>query len=189
MAPLRVPGDKSIAHRAVMFAALAEGTSTLRNVPAGLDVRSTQHAMRMLGATIEGDGAELQVTGTGGHFTVPAEPIDCGNSGTTMRLLSGILATRPLTVTLTGDDSLRSRPMRRIAAPLAAFGAQIELTERGTAPLTVHGNGAARGATVEVKIASAQVKSALLLAGLGAHGRTTLSGELRTRDHTERLLR
>jgi 3-phosphoshikimate 1-carboxyvinyltransferase len=105
-----------------------------------------------------------------------------------MRLLAGILATRPIVVTLTGDDSLRSRPMRRIAGPLAAFGTRIDLSERGTAPMTVHGNGSARGADVAVTIASAQVKSALLLAALGAHGRTRLTGELQTRDHTERLL-
>ena len=189
MAVLRVPGDKSIAHRAVMFAALAEGTSTLRNVPAGLDVKSTQHAMRALGATIRGDGDVLAVVGTGGTLVAPAAPIDCGNSGTTMRLVTGILATRPIVATLTGDDSLRSRPMRRIADPLAAFGARIELTERGTAPLTVYGNGDAPGAAIAVTIASAQIKSALLLAGLGAHGRTRLTGALRTRDHTERLLR
>ena len=185
---LRVPGDKSIAHRAVMFAALAHGTSTIRNVPAGLDVRSTQHAMQMLGATIRTDGGVLTVDGCGGTFSSPAEPIDCGNSGTTMRLLAGILATQPLIVTLTGDDSLRSRPMRRITAPLGAFGALFELSARGTAPMTVHGNGDARGADVAVTIASAQVKSALLLAALGAHGRTRIAGELHTRDHTERLL-
>jgi 3-phosphoshikimate 1-carboxyvinyltransferase len=188
MSTLRVPGDKSIAHRAVMFAALAEGTSILRNVPAGLDVRSTQHAMRALGAEIRAAGDTLEIDGCGGAFTAPTESIDCGNSGTTMRLLAGILATRPIVATLTGDDSLRSRPMRRVTGPLAAFGAQFDLTPSGTAPMTVRGNGAARGADLAVTIASAQVKSALLLAALGAHGRTRLTGELQTRDHTERLL-
>ena len=188
MSTLRVPGDKSIAHRAVMFAALAQGTSILRNVPAGLDVRSTQHAMRALGAEIRAAGDTLEIDGCGGTFTTPSEPIDCGNSGTTMRLLAGILATRPIVVTLTGDDSLRSRPMRRVTGPLAAFGAQFELTPSGTAPMVVRGNGAARGAELAVTIASAQIKSALLLAALGAHGRTRLTGELQTRDHTARLL-
>ncbi len=188
MSTLRVPGDKSIAHRSVMFAALAEGTSTLRNVPAGLDVRSTQDAMRALGATIRAVGDTLEIDGCGGTFTAPSEPIDCGNSGTTMRLLAGILATRPIVATLTGDDSLRSRPMRRVTGPLGAFGAQFELTPSGTAPMTVRGNGTASGAELAVTIASAQVKSALLLAALNAHGRTRLTGELQTRDHTERLL-
>ncbi|BDE07851.1 3-phosphoshikimate 1-carboxyvinyltransferase [Vulcanimicrobium alpinum] len=185
---LRVPGDKSIAHRAVMFAALARGTSRLRNVPDGLDVLSTQRAMRALGATLHADGDTLVVEGCGGAFRAPDEPIDCGNSGTTMRLVAGILATRAIDVTLTGDDSLRARPMRRVAAPLAAFGATIDLSNGWTAPMRVRGNGDARGAEIAVTVASAQVKSALLLAALGAHGPTRLTGELATRDHTERLL-
>jgi 3-phosphoshikimate 1-carboxyvinyltransferase len=185
---VRVPGDKSIAHRAVMLAALAQGTSRLRNVPAGLDVLSTQRVMRGLGAVIRRDGDDVVVDGAGGRFTAPAEPLDCGNSGTTMRLVAGILATRSIVATLTGDASLRARPMRRVAIPLGAFGATIVLGEHGTAPMTIHGNGDAAGAMLEVSVASAQVKSALLLAGLGAHGRTTLRGELATRDHTERLL-
>jgi 3-phosphoshikimate 1-carboxyvinyltransferase len=173
-----------------MLAALAAGTSRLGNVPDGLDVQSTQRAMRALGATLHvaGDGA-LIVAGCGGAFTAPAGPIDCGNSGTTMRLLTGLLATRAIDVTLTGDASLQSRPMRRVAGPLAAFGARIDLSGGGTAPMRVRGNPDARGAEVAVTVASAQVKSALLLAALGAHGRTRLSGELATRDHTERLLR
>jgi 3-phosphoshikimate 1-carboxyvinyltransferase len=173
-----------------MFAALADGTSRLRNVPTGLDVLSTQHVMRALGATIREDGDALVVEGCGGAFVAPpdANEIDCGNSGTTMRLVAGILATRAIDVTLTGDASLRSRPMRRIAEPLAAFGAQILLTDRGTAPLRVQGNGNARAVDVGVAVASAQIKSALLLAALNAHGTTRLTGELATRDHTERLL-
>jgi 3-phosphoshikimate 1-carboxyvinyltransferase len=190
MTALRVPGDKSIAHRAVMFAALAEGTSRIGNVPDGLDVRSTQSAMRALGAVMGRDDAGvLVVEGRAGAFASPAGAIDCGNSGTTMRLLAGLLATRAIDVTLTGDASLQSRPMRRVAGPLAAFGARIDLSGTGTAPMRVRGNPHAQGADVAVTVASAQVKSALLLAALGAHGRTQLSGELATRDHTERLLR
>ncbi|MDB5072811.1 MAG: 3-phosphoshikimate 1-carboxyvinyltransferase [Candidatus Eremiobacteraeota bacterium] len=187
--PITVPGDKSIAHRALILAALARGTSRLRNVPAGLDVRSTQRALRALGASIAEDGDAMVVTGTGGALATPGEPIDCGNSGTTIRLLAGVLATRPVTVTLDGDASLRARPMRRIAAPLEAFGAQIALTPYGTAPFVVRGNGDARGAEVEIVVASAQVKSAVLFAALNAHGRTRVTGQLATRDHTERLFR
>ncbi|HEY0383719.1 MAG TPA: 3-phosphoshikimate 1-carboxyvinyltransferase [Candidatus Elarobacter sp.] len=185
--PSTVPGDKSIAHRALILAALAQGESRLRNVPAGLDVRSTQRALRALGVTIREDGDALVVTGSGGALVDPGEPVDCGNSGTSIRLLAGVLATRALTVTLDGDASLRARPMRRVAEPLAAFGARIELAPGGTAPVVVHGNGAARGADVEITVASAQIKSAVLLAALAAHGPTRLTGALATRDHTERL--
>jgi len=185
--PLTVPGDKSIAHRALILAALACGESRLRNVPAGLDVRSTQRALRALGVAMREDGDALVVTGSGGALVAPREPIDCGNSGTSIRLLTGALATRALTATLDGDASLRARPMRRVAEPLAAFGARIELAAGGTAPVVVHGNGAARGADVAITVASAQIKSAVLLAALGARGTTRLTGELATRDHTERL--
>jgi 3-phosphoshikimate 1-carboxyvinyltransferase len=187
--PLTVPGDKSIAHRALLLAALAHGTSRLRNVPGGLDVRSTQRVLRALGVAFREDGDTVVVSGSGGTFVRPAGPLDCGNSGTTMRLLTGVLATRPLVATLDGDASLRARPMRRVAEPLAAFGARVALAPGGTAPITVHGNGDARGAEIAVTVPSAQVKSALLLAALGAHGRTRLTGLLATRDHTERLLR
>lgn len=187
MTALRVPGDKSIAHRAIMLAGLAEGTSRVRNVPDGLDVRSTRRAMETLGVAIDDEPGALVVRGRAGRLAQPLGPIDCGNSGTTMRLLAGILATRPLAVTLDGDASLRSRPMRRVAEPLAPFGAHISLSAKGTAPMVILGNGQAQGVDAFVKIASAQVKSALLLAALGAHGPTTLTGALATRDHTERL--
>jgi 3-phosphoshikimate 1-carboxyvinyltransferase len=188
--PLTVPGDKSIAHRALILAALARGESVLRNLPAGLDVRSTQHALRALGATFDAqpDGS-LRVTGCDAALTAPGEPIDCGNSGTTIRLLAGVLATRALDVTLDGDASLRGRPMRRIAEPLAAFGAQITLSPAGTAPFRVRGNPNAPAVDVAIAIASAQVKSAVLLAALNAHGVTRVHGVIATRDHTERLLR
>lgn len=185
--PTTVPGDKSIAHRALILAALARGESRLRNVPAGLDVRSTQRALRALGVAIREEGGAVVVTGSAGALVAPGEPIDCGNSGTTIRLLTGVLATRALAVTLDGDASLRARPMRRVAEPLAAFGARIELAAGGTAPVVVHGNRDARGADVRVGVASAQIKSALLLAALAARGTTRLTGELATRDHTERL--
>ncbi len=187
--PIAVPGDKSIAHRALMLAALADGESVLRNLPAGLDVRSTQCALRALGATFRDAGGALVVSGCAGRLNSPAAAIDCGNSGTTIRLLTGLLATRDVDVTLDGDASLRGRPMRRIAEPLAAFGPRIALSPNGTAPLRVRGNAAAGGADVRVAIPSAQVKSALLLAALGAHGMSRISGAIATRDHTERLLR
>ena len=185
--PITVPGDKSIAHRALMLAALAHGNSRLRNVPAGLDVRSTQRALRALGVRFDDVDGVLVVHGSGGALIAPETPIDCGNSGTTIRLLAGILATRGLTVTLDGDGSLRARPMRRIATPLEAFGARIELSPAGTAPFVVRGNAHAAGAAVEITVPSAQVKSAVLLAALRAHGRSRISGLLATRDHTERL--
>jgi 3-phosphoshikimate 1-carboxyvinyltransferase len=185
--PMTVPGDKSIAHRALMLAALARGESRLFNLPAGLDVRSTQRALRALGVAMRQDGDALVVSGTGGSLAAPRDPIDCGNSGTTIRLLTGLLATRGIVVTLDGDASLRARPMGRVAAPLAAFGARIELSPAGTAPLLLRGNGDAHGAAVTIEVASAQVKSAVLFAALGAYGPTRLTGRLATRDHTERL--
>ena len=187
--PITVPGDKSIAHRALILAALAHGESVLRNVPAGLDVRSTQHALGALGVTFADEGGALRVTGSGGALVGPADAIDCGNSGTTIRLLAGVVATRALDVTLDGDASLRKRPMRRIAEPLAGFGADIDLSPSGTAPFRVRGNPHAVGVDATLIIPSAQVKSAILLAALGARGVTCVDGAIATRDHTERLLR
>ena len=188
MSAVRVPGDKSIAHRALMLAALADGITRIRNVPDGLDVRSTRRALEQLGVIVREEApGTLVVHGSAGRLVQPLAPVDCGNSGTTMRLLAGVLASRPLAVTLDGDASLRSRPMRRIAEPLSRFGAQIALSPGGTAPIVILGTSLARGTDVRVAMPSAQVKSALLLAGLGAHGRTRVSGELASRDHTERL--
>lgn len=188
MSAVRVPGDKSIAHRAFLLAGLADGVSRLGDIPDGLDVASTRRALTALGVAFndEADGS-VTVQGRGGGFVQPAAAIDCGNSGTTMRLLSGVLATRRLAVTLDGDASLRSRPMKRVTEPLTRFGAQFTLSARGTAPIEIRGNERATGIDVSVEIASAQVKSALLFAALGAQGRTTLRGALATRDHTERL--
>ena len=184
---LRVPGDKSIAHRTLMLAALADGVSRLRGLPDGLDVASTRRVLTGLGVAFRDEGDTVVVTGRAGRFAPPEAPLDCGNSGTTMRLMTGILATQPLTATLDGDASLRLRPMRRVAGPLAPFGARITLSEAGTAPIVIEGNPHARGVDADVALPSAQVKSALLLAALGAHGRTRLTGALATRDHTERL--
>lgn len=188
-APLTVPGDKSIAHRALMLAALAEGESVLRNLPSGLDVRSTQRVLDGLGVAFRDADGVLIVTGGGGALRSPAAPLDCGNSGTTIRLMTGMLATRAVDVILDGDASLRSRPMRRVAEPLESFGAEIALSAAGTAPVRVRGNPAAPAAGVAIRVASAQVKSAALLAALGAHGTSRVHGAIATRDHTERLLR
>jgi 3-phosphoshikimate 1-carboxyvinyltransferase len=187
--PVTIPGDKSIAHRALMLAALADGDSVVRNLPGGLDVRSTQRVLGALGVAFRAADGALIVTGSGGALHSPREPVDCGNSGTTIRLMTGILATRDVDVTLDGDASLRSRPMRRVAEPLAPFGAEIALSASGTAPVRVRGNAAAPAADVAIAIASAQVKSAALLAALGAHGTSRVHGAIATRDHTERLLR
>ena len=185
---LRVPGDKSIAHRALLLAMLADGVSVLHGVPDGLDVRATAGAIAALGAEVHDDGAgTLTVRGTGGKLVAPRGAVDCMNSGTTMRLLAGVLATLPLTVTLDGDASLRKRPMRRVTDPLARFGAAITTAAGGTAPLMIHGAAHAPAADITVTIPSAQVKSALLFAALGAHGRSRIDGALATRDHTERL--
>ncbi|GAC1404506.1 MAG: hypothetical protein NVSMB64_07860 [Candidatus Velthaea sp.] len=183
-----VPGDKSISHRMLMFGALAHGKTHITNLLDSADVRSTRGAIEALGVRVVDDGAAVVVHGRGPEaFTVPAQTLDCGNSGTTMRLMAGVLASRPFVSRLDGDDSLRSRPMRRVAEPLRALGANIELSPEGRAPIVVNGR-ALRGARVELAIPSAQVKSALLLAALGAEGETELCGELGGRDHTERLL-
>lgn len=188
-ATLRVPGDKSIGHRALLFAALAEGTTHLRGLPAGADVRSTRRCLEALGVGFrdEKEGVVV-VEGCSGRFAQPRAVLDCGNSGTTMRLLTGILAVRDVDATLDGDASLRARPMRRVAEPLRAMGARIELRDGGLAPVHVRGSSSLRAFAYDLPVPSAQVKSALLFAALGAHGRTTLGGALRSRDHTERML-
>ena len=187
-----VPGDKSISHRAVLFAAMAGGTSVLTGVLDSEDVRSTIEAVRALGATVEAveatDGSlAASVTGWGGFGpSEPTAPIDCGNSGTTARLLLGVLSGWPVEVTLTGDDSLSRRPMRRVTGPLSRMGAVCVTTE-GHLPVTVTGGGLVP-VIYESPVASAQVKSAVLLAGLRANGRTVVREPARSRDHTERML-
>jgi len=189
---VRVPGDKSISHRSVLFAAMASGVSHLSGVLDSADVRSTIGAVTALGATVVldaqmHDGLSLTVTGWDDRGpTAPDAPIDCGNSGTTCRLLMGVLAGFPITVTLDGDASLRRRPMRRVADPLEVMGAHIDMKD-GRLPLTITGGGL-RGIAYDSPVASAQVKTAVLLAGLRAEGRTTVNEPQLSRDHTELLL-
>ena len=183
-----VPGDKSIAHRALLLGALAEGTTAITGVPDGADVAATLGALGLLGAAVGRDGDVVRVTGAGAALG-RAEPvaIDCGNSGTTMRLLAGLAAGGPGPVTLDGDASLRRRPMERVAVPLRRMGAEVETTD-GHAPLRVRPGRPLRGVDVTLPVASAQVKSAVLLAGLRARGTTRVTEPLASRDHTERLL-
>lgn len=196
--PLRgsvhVPGDKSISHRAVLFSAMAEGTSRLSGVLDSADVRSSIRAVRALGAEVtlekQPDGSLAGgVTGWGARGPQqPDGPIDCGNSGTTVRLLMGILAPWDIRVELTGDSSLVKRPMRRITAPLMKMGARFEPAGRETLPLTVCGSRSLRPLTYDAPMASAQLKTAVLLAGLFADGTTVLNEPAPSRNHTELML-
>ncbi len=185
---LTVPGDKSIAHRALLFAALAGGRTRIAGLPSGQDVRSTRRCLEALGVEITDSGDDVVLEGRGGAFTQPPQALNCENSGTTMRLLSGILSARDIDVTLDGDESLRKRPMRRIASPLTEMGATIDLTEGLHAPIRVRGTTQLRGFDYELPVNSAQVKGALIFAALNANGTTTLRGALRSRDHSERML-
>ena len=189
---LTLPGDKSISHRYAMLAGLAHGTTRLRNFSTGADPHSTLACMAALGATIttEDDGT-LAITGTAGSFQQPAAPLDCGNSGSTMRMLSGLLAAHPHTFTLIGDRSLTARPMERIRGPISQFfptGTVPITLNDGHAPLTLTG-APLTGVAFEKPVASAQVKTAILFAGMQATGTTTLTEAVRTRDHTEHALR
>lgn len=197
-APLRgevaVPGDKSLSHRAVLFAAMAEGVSRISGVLDSADVRSTITAVVALGARVElatePDGSlagEVEGWGAAGP-TEPAAPVDCGNSGTTARLLLGVLAGWPITVTLTGDASLSRRPMRRVTEPLAHMGARFETSPDGTLPVTVHGTDSLKPYSYASPVASAQVKTAVLLAGLRTRGGVRVTEPAASRDHTELLL-
>jgi len=184
---ISVPGDKSISHRALMLGALAEGKTVIRGLAPGEDVRSTKHCLQQLGVSIQEKSGKIHVTG--GLGLQKSETIlDAGNSGTTMRLLAGILAGQPFSTTITGDASLRRRPMRRIIEPLAQMGATIKSSENGGAPLEIHG-GKLNGIRYQMPIASAQLKSGVLFAGWGAEGETVIEEKIPTRDHSERLLR
>jgi len=186
-----VPGDKSISHRALMFNALAVGTARVDGFLDSADTRSTIHCLRLIGASIdEADGGGVIVTGAGrGGLHEPDDVLDCGNSGTSMRLLSGIVAGLPWTSILTGDASLRARPMDRIAKPLREMGVRIQGRQGGRlAPLVIEGGTIRGGLVMETPMASAQVKSAILLAGLGADAPTTVIEPSQSRDHTERML-
>ena len=191
---VRPPGDKSISHRYALFAAIAEGTSTLTGYSTGGDCASTIECLRALGVSIEhtgrdAAGLQLRIAGRGIRgLTAPASTLDAGNSGSTMRMLSGILAAQPFVTALTGDASLRRRPMRRIIVPLERMGARIH-SEDGRPPLTIHGTAALVPIDFHTEVPSAQVKSAVLLAGLHAGGRTSVTEAVQTRDHTERGLK
>ena len=186
---VRVPGDKSISHRALMIAALAEGTSRIQGLSPGLDVTSTAACMRELGASFEpGQAHELIVRGTGKHgLKAPETELYAGNSGTTIRLLSGILAGQRFTSRISGDQYLVRRPMKRVIEPLEMMGAGIESGPGGHPPLTIHG-GDLEGITYYLPVPSAQVKSCVLLAGLFAGGVTRVVESVPSRDHTERML-
>ncbi len=185
---LRLPGDKSISHRYAMLAGFAEGASRLTNFSSGADPHSTLACMEQLGARVErGENGAIAIGGRAGEFREPQAALECGNSGSTMRMLAGLLAAQPFHSTLVGDASLSRRPMERIRAPLTAMGARLELTE-GHAPVTIHG-GPLRGLDYQTPIASAQVKTCLLFAGLQAGGATRVHESVHTRDHGELALR
>ncbi|HZR83102.1 MAG TPA: 3-phosphoshikimate 1-carboxyvinyltransferase [Candidatus Binatia bacterium] len=184
---IAVPGDKSIAHRALLFAGVATGRSRIRGVGQGEDNASTMRVLAALGVAIERAGDAITVDGGGFEgLRAPRDVLDCGNSGTTMRLAAGLLAARPFVSRLDGDASLRRRPMARVIEPLAAMGAAID-SDAGRPPLTVRGR-SLRPASVRLAIASAQVKTAILLAGLQTEGETAVAEPAMSRDHTERLL-
>ncbi|MGC4085766.1 MAG: 3-phosphoshikimate 1-carboxyvinyltransferase [Vicinamibacterales bacterium] len=184
---LTVPGDKSISHRYALLAALSEGRSVLTNYAPGADCQSTLTCLRGLGVDIARDGHTITIEGRGiRNFRSPSAPLDAGNSGTTMRMLAGVLAAQPFTSIMIGDDSLSRRPMRRVMEPLALMGARIDAVD-GHAPLTVHGT-TLRPIHYSPKIPSAQVKSAVILAGLHTDGTTAVTEPAQTRDHTERAL-
>ncbi|MBV61756.1 MAG: 3-phosphoshikimate 1-carboxyvinyltransferase [Nevskiales bacterium] len=192
--PLRgiaqVPGDKSISHRAVMLGALADGVTSVEGFLQGEDCLATRRAFEAMGVLCE-DSSEtgMRIHGVGLHgLSAPAQALDLGNSGTSMRLMSGLLSGQAFSSTLTGDASLSRRPMRRVSEPLARMGAYIEASDAGTAPLRIHGGQALKGQPFELAVASAQVKSALLLAGLYADGVTCVTEPGISRDHTERML-
>lgn len=186
---ITVPGDKSISHRAIILSAIAKGTSTVYNFLEGEDCLKTLQAFHAMGVSIERPSpSTVRIHGVGKYgLQKPTSVINCGNSGTTIRLLTGLLAALPFDSVLTGDESLRSRPMERIQRPLIEMGADI-VTHNGKAPIQVRGGRQLKGIRYEMPIASAQLKTCLLLAGLYASGETTIIEPLMTRDHTERML-
>ena len=185
---MRPPGDKSISHRALILSAVSRGKSRIRNILDSADVRSTAAALRALGAAVPIASDDFFVTGIQPRYLrSPREPIDCGNSGTTARLLSGVIAGAGLTATLTGDRSLQRRPMRRVADPLRAMGAAVELPPHGGLPMTIAG-GPLASIVWDSPVASAQVKSAVLLAGVVGGVATGVREPHLSRDHTERML-
>ena len=185
---VELPGDKSISHRYAMLSALADGTSELRNFAAARDCHSTLACMQSLGAEVKVNGATVQITGHGLHGLKSSwRALDAENSGTTIRLLSGILSGQSFTTKITGDSSLQKRPMKRVITPLREMGANIQGRDDNFPPLEIHG-GQLRGIHYQMPMASAQVKSAVLLAGLYASGETSVTEPAATRDHTELAL-
>jgi 3-phosphoshikimate 1-carboxyvinyltransferase len=188
MGSLRLPGDKSISHRYAMLGGFAEGTSRFTNFSTGADCASTLACMQALGAKVRTlEGGAVEITGVGGRVTQPDAPLDCGNSGSTMRMISGLLAAQEGSFTLVGDASLSRRPMERIRRPLEKMGARLTLTE-GHAPIHLAG-GALKAIDYTMPVPSAQVKTCVLLAGLQTAGETTVREAVRTRDHSELALR
>lgn len=187
----RVPGDKSISHRSIMMGSIAEGVTEVTGFLEGEDAISTMNAFRALGVRIEGpQQGRVTIHGVGLHgLKKPSEALDCGNSGTSMRLISGLLAGQPFDSTLVGDSSLSKRPMKRVMDPLRLMGANIEANDGGRPPLKIQGNSTLKAIAYTLPMASAQVKSSVLLAGLYAEGVTEVTEPAVTRDHTERMLR
>ena len=187
---LTIPGDKSVSHRSVMFAALADGTSHIEGFLEGEDTRATARIFSQLGVRIETPSPSQRIVhGVGiDGLKAPDAPLDCGNAGTGMRLLAGLLAGQAFDCTLIGDESLSGRPMRRVTGPLSQMGAKIDTESDGTPPLQVHGGQALHGIDFASPVASAQIKSAVLLAGLYAQGETSVLEPHPTRDYTERML-
>jgi len=188
-AEMSVPGDKSISHRSILLSAISNGQCTITNFLEGEDCRSTARAMRQLGVGIEApEPGTLVVEGNHGIFHAPDGDMDCGNSGTTMRLMAGLLAPQKFSCRMTGDPSLSKRPMRRVIEPLQEMGARLRAEGDNQCPPLVVEGGPLAGITYRLPVASAQVKSAILLAGLFAKGITTVIESARSRDHTERML-
>lgn len=187
---IRVPGDKSISHRSIMLGSLAEGVTEVTGFLEGDDALATLNAFRAMGVLIDGpENGRVVIHGVGLHgLKKPENDLYVGNSGTSMRLLAGILAGQNFSTTMTGDESLSKRPMERVAAPLRLMGVDVTTEEGGRPPLVINGNGAVKGIHYDLPMASAQVKSCVLLAGLYADGETSTTEPAPTRDHTERML-
>jgi 3-phosphoshikimate 1-carboxyvinyltransferase len=184
---VRLPGDKSISHRYAMLGAVSEGSTKLENFSTGADCASTLHCMRLLGAQVERNGSSVVIHGRGRELQAPVGPLDCGNSGSTIRMLSGILAGQEFTSELIGDESLSRRPMARIIAPLEMMGAEIEAADGARPPLRITGT-RLKAIDYKLPVASAQVKTSLLFAGLLADGTTHIEEPIQTRDHGELAL-
>ncbi|MEE0949687.1 MAG: 3-phosphoshikimate 1-carboxyvinyltransferase, partial [Streptococcus equinus] len=187
---LRVPGDKSISHRSIMFGSLAKGKTTVRDILRGEDVLSTMQVFRDLGVDIQDDGELVTITGVGfDGLKAPKNKLNMGNSGTSIRLISGVLAGQDFTVEMFGDESLSKRPMDRVTIPLRQMGVEVSgQTERDLPPLTMHGSKALKPIHYKLPVASAQVKSALIFAALQAEGESVIIEKEKTRNHTEDMI-